>query len=61
MDLDDRYKRPNQETGKPFQEGFIDISGRVFVRYLNKQGNDGFYFEEWAKDKDAYLKKINIS
>ena len=32
MDLDDRYKRPNQETGKPFEEGFEDINGRVFVR-----------------------------
>ena len=28
---------------------------------LNKQGNDGYYFEEWAKNKDAFLKKINSS
>jgi len=59
MDLDDRYKRPNQETGKPFQEGFIDISGRVFVRYLNKQGNDGYYLEEWKRDIESYNAKKN--
>ena len=57
MDLDDRYKRPNQETGKPFEEGFEDINGRVFVRYLNKQGNDGYYFEEWKKDSNPSLAK----
>ena len=55
MDLDDKYKRPNQETGKPFEEGFVDVSGRVFVRYLNKQGNDGYYFEEWKKDTNLSI------
>ena len=55
MDLDDRYKRPNQETGKPFEEGFEDFNGRVFVRYLNKQGNDGYYFEEWKKDTNLSI------
>ncbi|MDG1248445.1 MAG: hypothetical protein P8O14_03690 [SAR86 cluster bacterium] len=57
MDLDDRYKRPNKETGKPFEEGFEDINGRVFVKYLNKQGNDGYYFEEWKKEFNPSLAK----
>ena len=57
MDLDDRYKRPNQETGKPFEEGFKDVNGRVFVRYLNKHGNDGYYFEEWEKNINRSLAK----
>ena len=57
MDLDDRYKRPNQVTGKPFEEGFKDVNGRVFVRYLNKQGNDGYYFEEWKKVINPSLAK----
>ena len=57
--MDDRYKRLNKNTGEPYEEGFQDENGRFFVRYLNKQGNDGYYFEEWAKDKDAFLKKIN--
>ncbi|MDA9997882.1 hypothetical protein N9E66_04895 [Gammaproteobacteria bacterium] len=55
MDLEDKYKRPNQVTGKPFEEGFVDVSGRVFVRYLNKQGNDGYYFEEWKKDTNLSI------
>lgn len=55
--MDDRYKRLNQETGKPFHEGYQDENGRYFIRYLNKQGNDGYYFEEWAKDKNAFFKK----
>ena len=57
--MDDRYKRLNKDTGEPYDEGYQDENGRLFVRYLNKQGNDGYYFEEWAKDKDAFLKKIN--
>ena len=57
--MDDRYKRLNKNTGEPYEKGFQDENGRFFVRYLNKQGNDGYYFEEWAKDKDAFLKKIN--
>tara|TARA_B100001093_G_scaffold517094_1_gene597597 strand:- start:1904 stop:2083 length:180 start_codon:yes stop_codon:yes gene_type:complete len=56
--MDDRYKRLNKDTGEPFDEGYQDENGRLFIRYLNKQGNDGYYFEEWAKDKDAFLKKI---
>lgn len=59
--MDDRYKRLNQDTGKPFNEGYQDENGRYFIRYLNKQGNDGYYFEEWAKDKNTFLKKINRS
>ena len=59
--MEEHYKRPNKLTGEPYAPGFADEDGRVFVRYLNKQGNDGFYFEEWAKDKNAYLKKINKS
>ena len=55
--MDDRYKRLNQDTGKPFYEGYQDENGRFFIKYLNKQGNDGYYFEEWAKDKDSFLKK----
>ena len=58
MDLNDNFKRPNKETGKPFEAGFEDESGRVFYRYLNKHGNDGYYLEEWKKDMDAYLKKL---
>jgi hypothetical protein len=50
MDLNDNFKRPNKETGKPFEPGFEDESGRVFYRYLNKHGNDGYYLEEWKKD-----------
>ena len=59
--MDDRYKRLNQETGKPIHEGYQDEKGRNLKRYLKKQGNDGYYFEEWAKDKNAFLKKINNS
>ncbi|MDA9611043.1 hypothetical protein N9S44_02005 [Gammaproteobacteria bacterium] len=55
------FKRPNKSSGKPYELGFEDEDGRYFIRYLNKQGNDGYYFEEWAKDKDAYLKKIGKS
>lgn len=59
--MDVRYKRTNKDTGKPFYEGYQDENGRFFIKYLNKQGNDGYYFEEWAKNKDAFLKKINSS
>ena len=38
-----------------------DEDGRFFVKYVNKQGNDGYYYEEWAKDKETFLKKINKS
>ena len=59
--MEEHFKRPNKLTGEAYVSGFTDEDGRVFVKYLNKQGNDGFYFEEWAKDKDSYLKKINKS
>ena len=55
--MDERYKRPNRLTGKPFEPGFVDESGRVFYGYLNKQGNDGYYLEEWKRDMDSYLTK----
>ena len=57
--MKEHFKRPNKLTGKPYESGFTDEDGRIFLRYLSKQGNDGFYFEEWVKDKDAYQKKIN--
>ncbi|MGB1460031.1 MAG: hypothetical protein ACPG78_01665 [Gammaproteobacteria bacterium] len=57
--MNDQYKRNNRLTGKPFEPGYEDEDGRIFVRYLDKHGNDGYYYEEWAKDKNAYLKKIN--
>lgn len=56
--MDKRFKRPNKLTGKPFEKGFQDDSGRVFLRYINKHGNDGYYLEEWKKDMDSYLKKL---
>ena len=61
---DNKFKMPNKLTGKPFEPGFVDENGRVFLRYLNKHGNDGYYLEEWKKDMASYLKKvkeINIS
>ena len=57
--MDNQFKRPNKLTGKPYEPGFEDASGRVFLRYINKHGNDGYYLEEWKKDMDSYLKKIN--
>jgi|TARA_A200000113_G_scaffold109074_1_gene97935 hypothetical protein len=62
--MDNRFKRLNKLTGEPFQPGFIDESGRVFLRYLNKHSNDGYYLEEWKKDMESYLKKskeLNIN
>ena len=55
--MDERYKRPNRLTGKPFEPGFKDESGRVFYGYLNKQGNDGYYLEDWKRDMASYLSK----
>ena len=54
MDVDrakDIHKRINQTTGKPFQKGDVDISGRVFKKYHHKIGNDGYYLEIWSKTK----------
>tara|TARA_B100000768_G_scaffold27757_1_gene26005 strand:+ start:746 stop:940 length:195 start_codon:yes stop_codon:yes gene_type:complete len=59
--MDDQYKRPNRLTGKPFEQGFEDEDGRVFFKYLNKQGNDGYYLEEWKRDMEAYLVKKEAS
>ena len=59
--MDDQYKRPNRLTGKPFEQGFEDEGGRVFFKYLNKQGNDGYYLEEWKRDMEAYLVKKEAS
>ena len=41
--MDNQFKRPNKLTGKPYEPGFEDASGRVFLRYINKHGNDGYY------------------
>ena len=57
--MNEKFKRPNKLTGKPFEPGFEDETCRVFLRYINKHGNDGYYLEEWKKDMDSYLKKIN--
>jgi len=57
--MNNQFKRPNKLTGKPYEPGFEDESGRVFLRYINKHGNDGYYLEEWKKDMDSYLKKVN--
>tara|TARA_B100000965_G_scaffold6010_1_gene4673 strand:+ start:1431 stop:1625 length:195 start_codon:yes stop_codon:yes gene_type:complete len=57
--MDNKFKRPNKSTGKPYEPGFIDESGRVFLRYINKHGNDGYYLEEWKKDMTSYLKKVS--
>ena len=36
----------------PFQEGDVDLSGRVFKKYHHKIGNDGYYLEIWSKTKE---------
>jgi hypothetical protein len=56
--MDEQFKRPNKLTGKPFEPGFQDESGRVFLRYLKKQGNDGYFLEEWKKNIEEYQRKI---
>ena len=55
--MDDAFKRPNRMTGKPYESGYEDDDGRVFYKYLNKHGNDGYYLEEWKKDMETYLRK----
>ena len=55
--MEDSFKRLNKETGKPFKPGFKDDTGRIFLRYLNKHGNDGYYLEEWKKDEESFIKK----
>ena len=62
--MDDRYKRLNRATGEPFQAGYQDENCRIFLRYLNKQGNDGYYLEEWKKDIKSFKDKareLNIN
>ena len=62
--MDDRFKRLNTLTGKLFEPGFKDENGRFFLRYLKKQGNDGYYLEEWKKDFESFVKKakeLNIN
>jgi hypothetical protein len=55
--MDEKFKRPNRLTGKPFEPGFESEDGRFFLRYLNKHGNDGYYLEEWKKDINSFIKK----
>ena len=57
--MDEKFKRPNMLTGKPFEPGFESEDGRFFLRYLNKHGNDGYYLEEWKKDINSFIKKAN--
>ena len=57
--MEDQFKRLNRLTGKQYQSGYQDESGRVFLRYLEKHGNDGYYLEEWKKDMKTYKKKLN--
>ena len=62
--MDDKYKRLNRATGEPFYAGYQDETGRIFLRYLNKQGNDGYYLEEWKKDIKSFKSKareLNIN
>ena len=56
--MEDQFKRVNSLTGKPYESGFQDESGRVFLRYLKRHGNDGYYLEEWKKDIETYNKKL---
>ena len=57
MVLKDEFKRINRSTGKPFTQGYQDENGRIFYSYVNKIGNDGWYLEEWKKDKEAFIAK----
>ena len=62
--MNNSYKRINIETGKPFEPGFEDESGRFFLRYLSKHGNDGYLLEEWKKDLESFMikaKELNIN
>ena len=57
--MDERYKRLNRATGEPFHAGYKDENGRIFLRYLTKQGNDGYYLEEWKKDINSFIDKAD--
>jgi len=54
VELKEEHKRINQITGRPFEQGFVDQTGRIFYSYLNKIGNDGWYLEEWKRDQAAF-------
>ena len=56
--MEDSYKRENSATGEPFLAGYQDETGRIFLRYLNKQGNDGYYLEEWKKDINSFTRVL---
>ena len=59
--MDDRYKRVNRLTGEPFHAGYQDEDGRIFLRYLSKQGNDGYYLEVMTSEPDSIVPEaINI-
>ena len=58
--MEDQFKRPNKTNGKPYEPGFQDEDGRVFLRYINTHGNDGYYLEEWKKDMKSYVKKKSL-
>jgi|TARA_B100001063_G_C16474341_1_gene409381 hypothetical protein len=60
MIVENQFKRPNRATGEPYESGFQDEDGRVFLRYINKHGNDGYYLEEWKKDMNSYLTKKKL-
>ena len=60
MIVENQFKRPNRATGEPYESGFQDEDGRVFLRYINKHGNDGYYLEELKKDMDSYLTKKKL-
>ena len=60
MIVENQYKRPNRATGEPYESGLQDRDGRVFLRYINKHGNDGYYLEEWKKDMNSYLTKKKL-
>ena len=60
MIVENQFKRPNRATGEPYESGFQDEDGRVFLRYINKHGNDGYYLEEWKKDMKSYVKKKSL-
>ena len=56
--MEEHFKRPNKLTGEPYVSGFTDEDGRVFIRYLNKQGNDGFILKSGQKIKIPIFKKL---
>ena len=54
MDVDgakDIHKRINQTTGKPFQKGDVDISGRVFENIITRLVTMGIISRYGLKQK----------